>query len=199
MTSHIQPGKMFAPSMYDARVAATFHSSYLRTESMHMGENHSPAIAYPRLFPHHSIPYSVLQHPPSIVGKMTEYGLLEHLTYREFPVSTYINLTRIFPMAWCLASTQKLHPRPRFCAFDDEYHVFFIQQLWCANYCLKKIMTPYEHSIQIVVQKVGSRYWYVSWQGSSGVAVDPCGSAVFKSIHNRAHTATMTARYFRQR
>ncbi|CAE7014987.1 hypothetical protein PTTW11_02732 [Pyrenophora teres f. teres] len=44
-------------------------------------------------------------------------------------------------------------------------------------------MTPYEHSIQIIMQKIGSRYWYMFWQGPSGVAVDPCGSTVFKPIH----------------
>jgi len=47
------------------------------------------------------------------------------------------------------------------------------------------------------MQKVGSRYWYVFWQGPSGVAVDPCGSAVFNPIHNRVPIATMTAQYSR--
>ncbi|KAI2481894.1 hypothetical protein Ptr902_06275 [Pyrenophora tritici-repentis] len=43
--------------------------------------------------------------------------------------------------------------------------------------------TPYEHSIQIIMQKIGSRYWYIFWQGPSGVAVELCGSKVFKPIH----------------
>jgi len=164
---------------------------------MHKGDNSSPTTAYPRLFLHRSIPNSVLQHLPSIAGKITDYGFLEHLTHCEFPVSAYINLTRTFPMAWFPASIQKSYAHLRFCASDGKYHVFFVQQLLCADYCSRTqwrhMNTRFKLSCRRSEADTGTYSGKAPLEWMWILAAAQSSSRFTK----RARTATMTTRYSR--